>query len=109
MKFTQPDPRFDVSAGISDVGRKTYIFASTNNSKPPHLAEWKAVEGAQVYLVGDVEEELKGLILEHGNKGLHDLIGISGTTLRAVRAHLGIAVGDGSHGGRRHGSGQKVE
>ena len=100
IEFLQPDNRFNVAVGISNTGRRAYIFAHTHNRKPPHTAEWTAVEGALAFLVGDVEDELRGLILEHGNEGLNRLIGISPTTLRALRHHLGIEGGSG-HGGAR--------
>lgn len=104
LEFKIPDPRFNVAVAIDGSGRRGYVFAHTLERRSPHNAPWVAVEGASIYIVGNADDALIGLINQHGNAGLAELIGISPTQLRKLREHLGIA-GPSGYGGRRPGAG----
>lgn len=104
-----PDKRFPVAFVRLPAWKSLYVFVSTVERHTPWRAAWSYVPGANVLLVGDVDEALAGLITSHSNLELGEMFdGIHPQTLKAIRRHLNIAAtGVEGRGGARPKAGAK--
>lgn len=106
MSLTTPDKRFGLRLFSDD---KLTAFIATP-SKPAHTARWERVPGAQIILVGEVDEQLRLLIDNYTTKELVELLSLSPHALHLLRVHLRMPTGPtGQHGGARPNAGRPIQ
>lgn len=102
IEFVQPNPKFLVAFSVHGNEQSRWsLIASTNAlSQPVKLADTRHIPGTRVWLVGQPEDALKGILSEMSVSALKDRVGITDTTLTSIRKYLGIQQGIGRGGAR---------
>lgn len=92
LSFTQPDRRFPVLVATAGEGNRSYmVFVSAIDDRPARSVSWvKPVTDANVLFVGDVEQAVRGLLLNYRNAELREKLGMSDTVAAKLRDYLKI-------------------
>lgn len=92
IKFVRPRRGAALEIGAIGEGRSRLIVFRSLTTRPD-AAAWVKVEGTMILLVGHVDEELRYLIRDEGNKGMNEIVpgGISSESLHSLRQHLEIS------------------